>query len=103
MPDRDRVLAAALAGFKPSLPGRRVTEDAEATSRLRALGYVSGTAPAKAHYTEADDPKHLIAYDSAIHRALDDVTAGRAAEAAAAFQQVIDGRPDMAVAYRYLA
>ena len=76
-PERDRSLTAALKAFKPAAPGRRVTEDPEAAARLRALGYVSGTAPAKARYTEDDDPKRLVELDSAIHRAVDAVGDGR--------------------------
>lgn len=102
-PERDRMLAAALGAFKPALPGQRVTEDSEAAARLRALGYVSGEAPAKARYSEADDPKRLVDLDSAIHRAVNAFIDGRAAEAADIYRQVIDRRPDMGVAYRHLA
>jgi tetratricopeptide (TPR) repeat protein len=102
-PERDRRLSAALAGFAPVLPGARVAEDAEAAAQLRALGYVSGSAPAKSAYTDADDPKRLIEIDAALHRALDAAGAGRPAEAAQIYQQVIDRRPDMAIAYRHLA
>jgi pentatricopeptide repeat protein len=103
LPERDRMLAAALGAFKPALPGRRVTEDPDAVARLRALGYVSGDTPAKTQYTEADDPKRLIEFDSAIHRAVNAFTEGRTAEAAQIYQQVIDRRPGMAIAYRHLA
>jgi len=102
-PERDRLLAAALAGFAPTLPGARVAEDAEAAAQLRALGYVSGSAAAKTSYTEADDPKQLIEIDAALHRALDEAGAGRAAEAAEIYRQVIDRRHDCALAYRHLA
>jgi arylsulfatase A-like enzyme/Flp pilus assembly protein TadD len=102
-PERDRVLAAALGAFTPALPGQRVAEDAEAAARLRALGYVSGDAPAKAQYSEADDPKRLMELDSAVHRAVDAFSAGRAAEAVDIYRQVIDRRPGMAIAYRHLA
>lgn len=102
-PDRDRVLTAALAAFKPTLPGERVAEDADAAARLRALGYVSGNAPRKAKYTEDDDPKKLVELDSAVHRALDAFTEGRHDEAARIYRQVIERRPSMAIAYRHLA
>ena len=106
-PERDGMLSAALAGFAPTLPGARVAEDAEAAAQLRALGYVSGsataTSAAKTSCTDADDPKRLIAIDAALHRALDEAGAGRAAAAAQIYQQVIDRRPDMAIAYRHLA
>lgn len=102
-PERDRMLAAALGAFTLALPGKRVTEDSEAAARLRALGYVSGDAPAKARYSEADDPKRLMDLDSAVHRAVDAFSEGRAEEAAQIYQQVIDRRPGMAIAYRHLA
>jgi arylsulfatase A-like enzyme/Tfp pilus assembly protein PilF len=101
--ERDRTLAAALRGFNAPPPGQRQTEDADAAARLRALGYVSGTAPAKARYTEADDPKALVGVDRAVHDAVDAFTAGRAAEAIQRYQAVVARRPDMAIAYRHLA
>ena len=102
-PDRDRALTAALAAFKPALPGERVAEDADAAARLRALGYVAGNAPRKAKYTEDDDPKRLVELDSAVHRALDAFGEGRRDEAAKIYRQVIERRPGMAIAYRHLA
>jgi Flp pilus assembly protein TadD len=101
--DRDRTLEAALRAFKPTLPGERVAEGAEAAARLRALGYVSGNAPAKTRYTAADDPKRLVDLDTAVHRAVEAFGAGRPAEAAELYKQVIARRPDMAIAYRHLA
>ncbi|MBW8866233.1 MAG: sulfatase-like hydrolase/transferase [Acidobacteria bacterium] len=100
---RDRTLAAVLRGFNAPPPGQRQTEDAEAVARLRALGYVSGTAAAKAHYTDADDPKALVDIDRAVHDAVDAFAAGRAAEAIQIYRQVIARRPDMAIVYRHLA
>lgn len=102
-PERDRLLAAALSAFKPALPGQRVTEDSEAAARLRALGYISAEAPAKAQYSEADDPKRLVELDSAVHRAVDAFSEGRAAEAVDIYRHVIERRPGMAIAYRHLA
>jgi arylsulfatase A-like enzyme/Flp pilus assembly protein TadD len=102
-PDRDRTLVAALHGFNAALPGERRAESREVTAQLRALGYVSGRAPVKAHYTESDDPKRLVDIDASVHRAVDAFTAGRAAEAVAMYRQVVARRPDMAIAYRHLA
>jgi arylsulfatase A-like enzyme/Flp pilus assembly protein TadD len=103
LPERDRMLAAALKGLGPTMPGRRVTEDPETVARLRALGYVSGNAPAKPVYTDADDPKRLVDLDSAIHRAVEAATSGRGEEAAAIYRQAIERRPGMAIPYRHLA
>ena len=66
-------------------------------------GTSRGRRPPKTRYTEADDPKRLMEIDDAIHRALDASSAGRFDEAARIYQQVIDRRPDMAIAYRHLA
>jgi arylsulfatase A-like enzyme/Flp pilus assembly protein TadD len=104
-PERDRELSAALGAFASSWPGQgqRVTEAPEAAARLRSLGYVSGAAPAKARYGEADDPKRLMELDSAIHRAIDAAVNGRASEAAGIYRWVIARRPGMAIASRHLA
>ena len=102
-PDRDRTLVAALRGFNAVLPGERRAESREVTQQLQALGYVSGSAPIKAHYTEADDPKRLIDIDSAIHDAVEAFSSRRPGDAVQIYRQVIDRRPDMAIAYRHLA
>ena len=101
--ERDRTLVAALRAFNAALPGRRRAEDPEAAARLRSLGYVTGDAPLKARYTEADDPKTLIAIDQELHRGVDLFTARRYDEAIQAYQGIIRQRPDMAIAYRHLA
>ena len=102
-PDRDRMLIATLDSFKPVLPGQRIEEDPEAAARLRALGYVSGSAPAKTRYSQADDPKRLVALDSAVHKGVQAIGAGRFADAADIYRQIIERRPGMAIAYRHLA
>jgi arylsulfatase A-like enzyme/Tfp pilus assembly protein PilF len=103
LPERDRTLVATLSGFAPALPGQRAAEDPETAASLRALGYVSGEAPAKVKYTEADDPKRLIGLDAEIHHAFEAFGAGRSEEAAQICRQVIERRPDMEAAYRHLA
>jgi Flp pilus assembly protein TadD len=101
--ERDRMLAASLRVFDASPPGQRLVEDRDAAARLRALGYTSGQAPAKARDTDADDPKRLVDLDQAVHRAVEAFGAGRVAEAVEIYQGVISRRPDMAIAYRHLA
>ena len=49
--------------------------------RLQALGYLSGSAPRKAVYTEADDPKRLIDVDTLMIDGIELHRAGRSAEA----------------------
>jgi arylsulfatase A-like enzyme/cytochrome c-type biogenesis protein CcmH/NrfG len=102
-PERERVLQADLRGFGAALPGERAHEDPEALARLRALGYVAGQAPVKAHYTEADDPKRLVDIAEAIHRGVDLYSARRFDEAVQVYRQVLARRPDMALAYKHLA
>jgi Flp pilus assembly protein TadD len=102
-PERDRALAASLRAFEAPLPGRRRPEEPEAAARLRSLGYVTGDAPLKARYTEADDPKSLIGIDQAVHRGVDLYTARRYDEAMQTYREIIASRPDMAIAYRHLA
>jgi Flp pilus assembly protein TadD len=102
-PERDRAMLALLRQFAASLPAERPTETAEAAARLRALGYVSGNEPIKPRYTEADDPKRLIALDADVHRAVEAAVAGRPSDAEAIYRSVIERRPDMGIAYRHLA
>jgi arylsulfatase A-like enzyme/Flp pilus assembly protein TadD len=102
-PERDRMLVASLRAYNAPPPGERVAEAPDAAARLRALGYVSGNVPAKARYTDADDPKRLVELDRAIHDAVSAFGAGRAGDAVGIYQRVIDRRPDMAIAYRHVA
>jgi choline-sulfatase len=103
LPERDRMLAAALRNLGSTLPGARTSEAPDTAARLRALGYVSGSAPARAHYSEADDPKHLIDLDAAVHKGINAIEEGRPDAAAQILRQVLARRPEMAVAHRYLA
>ena len=101
--ERDRTLAATLRAFDASPPGQRRAEDPEAVARLRALGYVSGSAPAKTRYTEADDPKQLVDLDRAVHDAVEAFGGGRGDEAVRIYQGILARRPDMTIAYRHVA
>ena len=102
-PERDRTMAAGLRGLNPTLPGRRRVEEPEAAARLKSLGYVTGDAPLKARYSDADDPKTLVAIDQEFHRAVGLYVARRYEEAMDAYRGIIARRPDMAIAYRHLA
>ena len=101
---RTEVLQNTLRSFNtapPALPGE---ETSAVRERLRALGYTGGSAAApRDRYGEADDPKRLIELDALLHRAGDLYQQGKLPEAAQAFQQIIEHRPDTADAYRYLA
>jgi arylsulfatase A-like enzyme/Tfp pilus assembly protein PilF len=102
--DRAEVLLNTLRSFNvapPALPGE---ETSAVRDRLRALGYVGGSAAApRDHYREDDDPKRLIDIDALLHRAGDLYQRGQPREAAGLFQQAIARRADTADAYRYLA
>jgi Flp pilus assembly protein TadD len=100
---RDRVLASRLRELGASASTTRVAEDPAAEAALRALGYVSGRAVPKARYVDADDPKALIGIDQAVHRAVDAIAAGRPQDAEAIYEDIIQRRPDMTLAYRHLA
>jgi arylsulfatase A-like enzyme/Flp pilus assembly protein TadD len=102
-PERDRTLTSTLRAFNAPAPGDRRTEDPDAAARLRALGYVAGSAPPKARYTEVDDPKQLVDLDRAVHDGVEAFGARRFDEAVRIYQGVIAKRPDMAIAYRHLA
>jgi Flp pilus assembly protein TadD len=97
------VLAGQLKSLGAALPGEQVDENAEVRARLQSLGYVSGSAPRKATYTEEDDPKNLIDVDRLMMQGIELHLAGRSREAMDAYRQVIARRPDMALAYRRLA
>ena len=101
--DRMQVLANLLRGYDVAPPNRPGQESAEAVAALRSLGYVSGTAPAKTAYTEADDPKRLVQIDNDLHKASEFTEQGRRGDAIAMLQSVIARRPDTADAYLSLA
>jgi arylsulfatase A-like enzyme/tetratricopeptide (TPR) repeat protein len=98
-----RRLFSRLQAYGASLPGEQGEETAETRARLQSLGYLSGSAPRKAVYTEEDDPKRLIEVDRWMIEGIELHRAGRSDDAAAAYRRVIERRPDMGLAYRRLA
>ena len=101
--DRLAVLTNLLRGYSTAPPNRPGAETAEAAAALRSLGYVSGSAPAKAAYTADDDPKRLAPLDQDLHQASDLEQHGHRQEAIALLERVISRRPDTADAYITLA
>ena len=101
--DRVQVLTNLLRGYNVAPPDRPGRESAEAAAALRSLGYVQGSAPARAVYTEADDPKQLVEVDRDLHRATEFMQNGRRQEAIEMMRSVIARRPDTADAYISLA
>jgi arylsulfatase A-like enzyme/Flp pilus assembly protein TadD len=101
--ERVRALTARLADFHAARPGAPQPERADVADRLRALGYVSGSAAPKAGYTERDDPKRLVDIDRLMHDAVALDDEGKIGEAAARYRQILSRRPDMMAASRHLA
>ena len=102
-PGRLEMLNNLLRSYNVAPPDRPGQESPEAAAALRSLGYISGSAPTRAVYTEADDPKRLSALDRDLHRATDLFQSGRTDEGIALVQSVLARRPDTADAYVTLA
>jgi arylsulfatase A-like enzyme/Flp pilus assembly protein TadD len=102
-PERLQVMTNLLRGFNVAPPQRPGVETAAAREALRSLGYVSGSAPAKDQYTEADDPKRLVDVDRDLHRATEAFEKGRRDEGIRLLEAVIARRADTADAYITLA
>jgi arylsulfatase A-like enzyme len=96
-------LAKLLAEYNTAAPERPGRESAETAAALRSLGYVAGSAPVKSRYTEADDPKRLVALDRDLQRANDLYQSGKIDETMALLRGVISQRKDTADAYVSLA
>jgi arylsulfatase A-like enzyme/Tfp pilus assembly protein PilF len=97
-------MRAALDRFRRADRGTvRVAENAETRERLRSLGYLSGAAAPKARYTEADDPKRLIALDRDMDEMISRYQRGDVAGAIALGERIVRQRPDMAVTWTHLA
>jgi arylsulfatase A-like enzyme/tetratricopeptide (TPR) repeat protein len=97
--DRVDVMTRLLRGFSVAPPHRPGQESASAREALRSLGYVTGSAPARDRYTEADDPKRLVEVDRDLHRAAEALRSGQTDDAIRLFDSVIARRPDTADAY----
>ena len=101
---RARELRTVMRDLPASNPlDRRIAETAEVAERLRSLGYLRGTAPAKEGHSAADDPKRLVHLDDAVHRGVDLFQRGRTREAIEIYRGVIAERPELELAHRHLA
>lgn len=78
-------------------------ESAATREALRSLGYVAGTAAAKEHYSEADDPKRLIEIDRQIDEVVSRYQQGDLPGAIALGEAVVKRRPDMPLSLVHLA
>lgn len=104
-PGRTAALRARLDEFGSADPaGKAGRAPVAVRERLRSLGYVTGGTPqARAVYTEADDPKRLIALDSILQEVLERYLAGDLAGALARSRELVGRRPSMAVSWMQLA
>lgn len=86
-------------------PPRRETPSREEIAQLRALGYLASASPpaARRTYTEADDPKRLIAVDQALHHVVDRYQHGKMTEAVAEAERLVAGHPNFPLGIEYLA
>jgi arylsulfatase A-like enzyme/Tfp pilus assembly protein PilF len=100
---RVRVLSARLNDYHASAPVEKQPESPDVAARLRALGYVSGSAPIKSTYGEQDDPKRLVDVDRLMHEAVALDDEGKLPEGIAHYRRILTLRPDMMAASRHLA
>ncbi|HEX4953644.1 MAG TPA: sulfatase-like hydrolase/transferase [Thermoanaerobaculia bacterium] len=84
-------------------PPPRETLSAEEERRLRALGYVSGSAAVKERYDPEDDPKTLIEVDRKIHQIVDLYSRGQVGEAVKLAREIVASRPTMPLGYSLLS
>lgn len=96
-------LRRALAEFPIAASPARATESADASARLRSLGYASGSNALGARYGEADDPKRLMALDARLQEAVRLQTSGQTTQALDAARAIVTERPGMRVGWMTLA
>lgn len=104
--DDDRPAARALAGELPResvWPPRRGSVDPEQEARMRSLGYVSGSAPARDRYGPEDDPKTLLPLDRKIHQVIDHYSRRQFEESLRLSLEVVKERPSMPLGHSLLA
>jgi arylsulfatase A-like enzyme/Flp pilus assembly protein TadD len=104
-PERLRELTAVLDRWRAVDRGVvRGKESAEASERLRSLGYVSsGSSAAKSRYGEEDDPKRLIALDAVLQEVVTLYAGGDLPRALARCRELVRLRPSMPVSLLHLA
>ena len=103
--DRDlgRTLAGVLRSYDVAPPDRPGRETADVIEKMRSLGYLSGSAPAKTAYTEADDLKNLVSIDRDLHTVSTLFQNGQIDDAVRLLKSVVAQRPDTSDAHVSLA
>ena len=96
----ERLLATIKTDQRGPSPSR---ENADTRERLRSLGYLTGAAPAKTHFTDADDPKRLVDVDHQIEEVVSRYQHGDLRGAIALGEQLVERRPDMPISLVHLA
>ncbi|HEX5720077.1 MAG TPA: sulfatase-like hydrolase/transferase [Thermoanaerobaculia bacterium] len=104
--DQDRPTARALIAELPEesvWPPRPGALPAGDEQRLRSLGYLSGSAPARSSYGAEDDPKNLVQLDRKILRIIELYGSKKLREAVALGREVVKERPAMPLGRSLLA
>jgi arylsulfatase A-like enzyme/Flp pilus assembly protein TadD len=104
--DRERTAARGVFAALPkesAWPPRRENLKPEDDARLRSLGYVSGSAAARASYGPEDDPKRLIGLDTKVHEVIDLYMRGRLEPAISLARELVQARPSMPLGHSLLA
>lgn len=98
-------LRAALDGLRGDDRFSTVEVTGETRERLRALGYIGAGATPVNHsrYTDADDPKKLMALDARLQKIATLEAAGSMGAAVEEAAGLIRQRPSMAVSHLYMA
>jgi arylsulfatase A-like enzyme/Flp pilus assembly protein TadD len=103
-PARVDALRTVLGRFRRGNAIAPQPETAETRERLRSLGYLAASGNSlTARYSEADDPKRLIALDSLMQDTISLYLAGNLDAAAGRCRELIGRRPDMPLSFLYLA
>ena len=97
-----KAMRTALSRF-PFAPAQPAAETASARERLAALGYISAGSAMRSRYTEADDPKRLIAVDRDLQAIVSDDLTGNVAGAIETAQRIARQYPRMPLAWLELA
>jgi len=92
-----------LESMKAPASASRRSVSTEEASRLRSLGYITGSGQSKDHYTAADDPKNLVELDNRMHASIDAFEHGDPPRALALAREVVAARPAMAAGREILA
>ncbi|MDX1630424.1 MAG: sulfatase-like hydrolase/transferase [Thermoanaerobaculia bacterium] len=100
-PRRYRRLRDLLPG-ESAWPPAAETPDAETADRLRGLGYVASSAPARESYGPADDPKNLLGLRLALNRIANLESRGRTEAALALGRETLEEYPRVPALYEYL-